>query len=135
MIFRTYSQENNYLILICPIIKTSISSLVSDVLCMPDDRFPRQALFAETSSSWKRPSGVQHMTWQRNMKSSTEGLSCIGNVRLVGWGRRDPFHLCLEMIWHLLVVCGVPVLSLLPFLLRDTLTTYLSLNFSHLFRM
>ena len=54
------------------------------VLRMSDDRLPRWALFAEPKSSWKRPSGGQHMTWQRNMKSLTEGLSRVGNVRLAG---------------------------------------------------
>ena len=42
------------------------------VLRMSDDRLPRRALFAEPKSSWKRPSGGQHMTWQRNMKSLTD---------------------------------------------------------------
>ena len=68
------------------------------VLRMSDDRLPRRALFAEPKSSWKRPSGGQHMTWQRNMKSLTEGLSRVGNVRLAGWGPRDPSHLWLETL-------------------------------------
>ena len=68
------------------------------VLRMSDDRLPRRALFAKTKSSWKRPSGGQHMTWQRNMKSLNEGLSRVGNVRLAGWGPRDPSHLCLEFL-------------------------------------
>ena len=38
------------------------------------------------------------MTWQRNMKSLTEGLSRFGNVRLLGWGPRDPSHLWLETL-------------------------------------
>ena len=38
------------------------------------------------------------MTWQRNMKSLTEGLSHVGNVRLAGWGPRDPSHLWLETL-------------------------------------
>ena len=38
------------------------------------------------------------MTWQSNMKSSTEGLSRVGNVRLAGWGPRDPSHLWLETL-------------------------------------
>ena len=65
---------------------------------MPDDRLPRRALFAEPKSSWKRPSGGQHMTWQRNMKCLTESLSRVGNVRLAGWGPRDPSHLWLETL-------------------------------------
>ena len=68
------------------------------VLRMSDDRLPRRALFAEPKSSWKRPLGGQHMTWQRNMKSLTEGLSHVGNVRLAGWGPRDPSHLWLETL-------------------------------------
>ena len=104
------------------------------VLRMSDDRLPRRALFAAPKSSWKRPSGGQHMTWQRNMKSLAEGLSRVGNVRLAGWRPRDPSHLWLEtVIWNVLVVSDILVLSC-PFFL-DTLTTYLSLNFSHLFRM
>ena len=67
------------------------------VLCMSDDRLSRRALFAEFKSSWKRPSGGQHMTRQRNMKSLTEGLSRVGNVRQCKvWGPRDPSHLWLE---------------------------------------
>ena len=38
------------------------------------------------------------MTWQRNMKSLTEGLSRVGNVRLAGWGPRDPSHVWLETL-------------------------------------
>ena len=68
------------------------------VLHMSEDRLPRRALFAEPKSSWKRPSGGQHMTWQRNMKCLTEGLSRVGNVRLAGWGPRDPSHLWLETL-------------------------------------
>ena len=101
------------------------------VLRMSDDRLPRRALFAAPKSSWKRPSSGQHMTWQRNMKSLTEGLSHVGNVGLAGLGPRDPSQLW--VIWHL-VVSDVLVLSFLPFL-RDTLTTHLFLNFSHWFRM
>ena len=63
-----------------------------------NDRLLRRALFAEPKSSWKRPSGGQFMTWQRNMKSLTEGLSRVGNVRLAGWGPRDPSHLWLETL-------------------------------------
>ena len=76
------------------------------LLRMSDDRLTRRVLFAEP----KRPSDGQHMT----MKSLTEGLSRVVNVRIAGWGPRDASHL---------VVSGVPVLSLLAFLLRDTLTT------------
>ena len=65
---------------------------------MSDDRLSRRALFAELKSSWKTPSGGQHITWQRNMKSSTEGLSRVGNVRLAGWGPRDQSHLRLETL-------------------------------------
>ena len=54
------------------------------VLCMSDDRLPRRALLSEPQSSWKMPSGRQHMTWQRNMKFLTEGLSRVVNVRLAG---------------------------------------------------
>ena len=68
------------------------------VLRMSDDRLPWRALFAETKSSWKRPLGGQHMTWQRNMKSLTEDLSRVGNVRSAGWGSRDPSHLWLETL-------------------------------------
>ena len=56
------------------------------VLRMSDNCLPRRALFAKPSSSWKRPSGGQYMTWQRDMKSLSEGLSRVGNVRLAGWG-------------------------------------------------
>ena len=66
------------------------------VLRMSDNRLPRRALFAEPKSSWKRPSGGQHMTWQR--KSLTEGLSHVGNVRLAGLRPRDPSHLWLETL-------------------------------------
>ena len=38
------------------------------------------------------------MTWQRNMKSLTEGLSRVGNVKLTGWGHRDPSHVWLETL-------------------------------------
>ena len=93
------------------------------VLRMSDDRLPRRTLFAEPESNWKRPSSGQYMTWKRNRKSLTEVLSFVGNVRLAGWGPRDPSHLCSETLR------GVLVLSLLPFFFSDTLTTYLSLNF------
>ena len=63
------------------------------VLRMSDDRLPWFALFAEPKSSGKRLLYGQHMTWQRNMKCLTEGLSRVGNVRLAGWGPRDPSHL------------------------------------------
>ena len=65
---------------------------------MSGDRLPRPAMFAEPKSSWKRSSGGQHMTWQRNIKSLTEGLSCVNNVRLGDWGPRDPSHLWLETL-------------------------------------
>ena len=68
------------------------------VLRMSDDRLPWRALFAEPKSSWKRPSGGRHMAWQRNMKSLTEGLSRVDNVRLAGWGSRDPSYLLLETV-------------------------------------
>ena len=68
------------------------------VLRMSGNRLLRRALFAEPKSSWKRPSGDQHMTWQRNMKSLTKGLSRVGNVRLADWGPRDPSHLWLETL-------------------------------------
>ena len=71
---------------------------LGQVLRMSDDRLPRRALFSEPKVSWIRSSGGQHMTWQRNMKCLTEGLSRIGNVRLAGWGPRDPFHLWLETL-------------------------------------
>ena len=67
------------------------------VLRVSDDRLPRRALYTEPQSSLNRPSGGQHMTWQRNMKSLIEGLSCVGNVRLAGWGPRDPSHLWLKL--------------------------------------
>ena len=38
------------------------------------------------------------MTWQRKMKCLTEGLSLVGNVRLAGWGPRDPSDLWLETL-------------------------------------
>ena len=63
------------------------------VLRMSDDRLPRRALFAERESGWKRPSGGKNMTYQRNMKSLTEGLSRVCNVRLGGWGPQDPSYL------------------------------------------
>ena len=68
------------------------------VLRIPGDRLPRRVLFAEPKSSLKRPSGGQHMTWQRNMKSLTEGLSRVINVRLAGWGPRDSSYLWLETL-------------------------------------
>ena len=46
----------------------------------------------------KRPSGGQLMTWQRNMKPLTKGLSSVGNVRLTGFGPQDPSHLWLETL-------------------------------------
>ena len=46
----------------------------------------------------RRPQGGQHMTWQRNMKSLTEGLSRVGNVMLAGWGPRDPSQLRLATL-------------------------------------
>ena len=54
------------------------------VLRMSEDRLPRRALFAEPKSSWKWPSGGQHTTWQRSMKSLTESLRRVGNIRLAG---------------------------------------------------
>ena len=60
---------------------------------MSDDRLARRALFAEPISSRKMPLGGQHMTWQRNMKSLTEGLSHVGAVRFAGWGPRYASHL------------------------------------------
>ena len=68
------------------------------VLRISDDRLPWRALFAKPKSNWKRPLGRQHMTWQKNMKCLTEGLSRGGNVRLEGWGPQDPFHLWLETL-------------------------------------
>ena len=68
------------------------------VLRMSDDRLSPRALLVEPKSSWKSSSGGQHMIWQRNMKSPTEGLSRVGNVRLTGWGTRDPSHLWLETL-------------------------------------
>ena len=68
------------------------------ILRMRDDRLPRRALFAKPKSSWKRPSGGDYMTWQRNMKSLTEGLSRVGNVKLAGWGPRYLSHLWLETL-------------------------------------
>ena len=65
---------------------------------MSDDRLSRRALLTEPKSSWKRQSGGQHMTWQRNMKCLTEGLSRVGNVRLAGWEPRDPSPLWLETL-------------------------------------
>ena len=53
------------------------------VLRMSHNRLPRRALFAEPKSSWKRHSGGHNMTWQRNMKSLTEGLSRVGNVSII----------------------------------------------------
>ena len=38
------------------------------------------------------------MTWQRNIKSLTDGQSRVGNVGLAGWGPRDPSHLWLEIL-------------------------------------
>ena len=38
------------------------------------------------------------MTWQRNKKYLTEGLSRVGNIRLAGWRPRDPSHLWLETL-------------------------------------
>ena len=40
----------------------------------------------------------QEITWQRNMKSLTEGSSRVGHVRLAGWGPRYPSHLWLETL-------------------------------------
>ena len=103
------------------------------VLRMSDNRLPQRALFTEPKSSYKRPSGGQHMTWQRNMKSLTEGLSRVGNVRLVGWKPWDPSHLWLETLsdeassrsqWRSLYISLV-----CPFFLESTLTTYLSFKF------
>ena len=68
------------------------------VLRMPSDRLPRRAMFAGISPSWKRVPGGQSMTWQRSMKSLTTRLSCVGRVRLPGWGPRDPAHLWLETL-------------------------------------
>ena len=68
------------------------------VLCISNNCLQRRTLFAELKSSWKRPSGGQHMTWQRIMKSLIEGLSRVGNVRLAGWGSPDPSHLWLESL-------------------------------------
>ena len=74
---------------------------------MSDERLPRRALFAEPESSWKRPLGGQHMTWQRNMKSLTEGLSRVSNLRLgPGWGPRDPSHLWLETLSDMACPCS-----------------------------
>ena len=68
------------------------------VLRMSDDRLTRRTLFNEHDSIWKRPSGGQHNTWQRNMKSLNKDLSRVGNVRLAGCGPRDPSHLWLETL-------------------------------------
>ena len=68
------------------------------VLRMSNGRLPRRVLFAEPKSSWKWPCRGQHMTWQRNMKSLTEGLSQVGNIRLAGRAPRDPSHLWLETL-------------------------------------
>ena len=54
------------------------------VLRMLYDRLPRRVLVTEPKSSWKRPSGGQHRTWKKNMKSLMEGLSHVGNVGLSG---------------------------------------------------
>ena len=66
------------------------------VLRMSDDRLSQRVLFAEPKSSREMPSSGQHMTWQRNMKSLTEGLSRVGNVKLADRGPRDPPHLWSE---------------------------------------
>ena len=70
------------------------------VLLMADDLL-RRAHVAKPNRSWKTPSGGQHMTWQRNMKSSTEGSSHVGNVRLASWKSRDRLHLWLETLGNL----------------------------------
>ena len=44
------------------------------VIRMSTDCSPRWALFTESSSRWKRPSGGQHITWQNNMNYVTEGF-------------------------------------------------------------
>ena len=46
------------------------------------------------------------MTWQRNMKSSTEGLSRIDKVRLAGGGPRDPSKLWLETLSDMVSSCS-----------------------------
>ena len=45
-----------------------------------------------------RDSRGPHTILQRNVKSSTKGLSHIGNVRLAVWGPRDPSQLWLETL-------------------------------------
>ena len=91
------------------------------VLRMPDDCFPRWAVFAEPKSGWERHSGDSSTTWQRNMKSLTEGLSRVGNLRLAGWVPRDSFIFGFKLwvIQHVSAVSGVLVLSLLTFSLRQ----------------
>ena len=54
------------------------------ILGISDGRLLGQVLFAESPSDWKRPSSGQHITWQKNMKSLTEVLSRVDNVRLAG---------------------------------------------------
>ena len=68
------------------------------VLRMSPDRLPRPALLAETSISWKRTSGGQCMTWQKGMKSLNCGLGRVGQVRLPGWGPKDPPMAWLETL-------------------------------------
>ncbi|TNN12007.1 kinase C-binding 1, partial [Schistosoma japonicum] len=42
--------------------------------------------------------GGQTKTWQKSMKSLTNGLSHVGRCRLRGWGPRDESHQWLETL-------------------------------------
>ena len=66
------------------------------------------------------------------MKSLTEGLSRVGNVRLAGWEPRYPSHLLLETLSDLESRSQWRSCTFnLALFFLETLTTYLSLNFSH----
>ena len=60
------------------------------VLRMSDHRLPKRALFSIPPSEWRKSVGGQRMTWSKEVKQITKGLSTVGSARLPGWGPRDP---------------------------------------------
>ena len=54
------------------------------VLRMSDHRLPKRALFSIPPSEWRKSVGGQRMTWSKEVKQITKGLSTVGSARLPG---------------------------------------------------
>ncbi|VDO58815.1 unnamed protein product [Schistosoma margrebowiei] len=56
---------------------------------MSSQRIPRQTLFADAGTGWKKRGGGQYMTRCHCMKESYTGIASVGPSRLPGRGPRD----------------------------------------------